>query len=283
MARILLAGCGAIGTQLGLQLAANGHQVFGLRRSDKPLPFAAIQCDLTRSIAVGTLPAALDYVVHTGTPAERSDAGYAAAYPQAVTHLLQALQGQSLKRFFFVSSTAVYQQDDGSLVDEASVTAPQQFNGSRVLQAEHILAQATIPYTCVRFGGIYGRGRNWLLRRVQSGVEAQASPPKYTNRIHQDDCVGVLQFLIEQSEQGKPVRDLYVAVDDEPADEASVYSWLAQQLHAPAPLLRNEPASASRNKRCSNQRLRDAGYQFIYPSFREGYGAAIAEAGSQFS
>ncbi len=275
MARILLAGCGSIGTQLGQQLQAQGHEqgheVFGLRRSAVSLPFPTLQADLSQPIPDGLLPENLDYVIHTGTPAERSDAGYAAGYPLAVKHLLQALEGQRLKRFFFVSSTAVYHQNDGSWVDETSPTDPQRFNGIRVLEAEQLLLQSAQPGTCMRFGGIYGAGRSWLMRRVQAGAEIQTEPPKYTNRIHQDDCVGVLQFLIEQCEQGIHLDEHYVAVDNDPADEATVCRWLAEQLNAPEPNPITAAADASQNKRCNNQRLQNAGYSFKYPTFREGY------------
>ena len=171
MARILLAGCGSIGTQLGLALQADGHEVFGLRRSDIALPFPTLQADMSQPLPAGLLPARLDYIVHTGTPSERSDAGYMAGYPAAVQNLLNALAEHRLKRFFFISSTAVYAQDDGSWVDETSPTEPQRFNGIRVLEAERIINQSNQPGTSIRFGGIYGPGRTWLLRRVQAGAE----------------------------------------------------------------------------------------------------------------
>lgn len=270
MARILLAGCGAIGTQLGEALQADGHEVFGLRRSAVTLPFPTLQWDLTQPLPNGLLPEQLDYVVHTGTPSERSDAGYEAGYPKALQHLLDALT-PSLKRLFFVSSTAVYHQNDGSWVSEASPAQPERFNGIRVLEAEQRLEQSAIPGTSVRFGGIYGNGRHWLIRRVQAGAEVQSTPPKYTNRIHQDDCVGVLHFLINQNENGIPLQPVYLAVDNDPADETTVCSWLAHRLGAPTPVEHTASTDAAQNKRCSNQQLQKLGYRFIYPSFREGY------------
>lgn len=275
MARILLAGCGNIGTQLGGQLQAEGHEVFGLRRSNADMPFPCLQADLTQPLPDTLLPQNLDYVVHTGTPSERSDAGYEAGYPRAVANLLAALTQQSLKRYFFVSSTAVYHQDDGSWVDETSRTEPLNYNGVRVLEAETMLQRSNIPATSIRFGGIYGSGRNWLIRRVQNGAEAQAGPPKYTNRIHQDDCVGALKFLITENEQGRSLHPVYVGVDDDPATEADVCTWLAQQLNAPPPTLITATTPASQNKRCRNNLLKLQGYAFIFPSFRDGYQAII--------
>lgn len=277
MARILLAGCGAIGTQLGEALQAAGHEVFGLRRSAVAMPFPTLHADLTQPLAAELLPAQLDYVVHTGTPAERSDSGYEAGYPRALRHLLAALapatSTASLKRFFFVSSTAVYHQDDGSWVDETSPTRPTRFNGIRVLEAENVLRQSGVAGTCVRFGGIYGAGRNGLMRRVQAGAEVQVTPAKYTNRIHQDDCAGVLHYLINEQEQGRPLQPVYLAVDDDPADESTLCSWLADRLGAPAPVTTSPGGHMGQNKRCSNRLLRAQGYRFIYPTFREGYAA----------
>ena len=44
MARILIAGCGDIGTTLGLSLNAAGHRVWGLKRRPDDLPPALLAC-----------------------------------------------------------------------------------------------------------------------------------------------------------------------------------------------------------------------------------------------
>lgn len=275
MTTVLLAGCGSIGLALGSALQAAGFNVIGLRRSAVAAPFPMLQADFTQQLDPALFTQPVHYVVHTATPGERSDAGYEKAYPGSLKHLLKALQGHPLKRFFFVSSTAVYAQDAGEWVDEASVTAPVNFNGTRMLEAEQLLLYSGVPATCVRFGGIYGQGRNFLLRRVQNGAEVQSDPPSYTNRIHQDDCVGLLKFLLEKCEAGVPLEPVYLGVDSDPASEETVCTWLAQQLQAPAPVLKVAPAGASRNKRCSNARIRQLGYPFRYPDFRSGYRAVL--------
>lgn len=275
MATVLLAGCGSIGAALGLRLQAAGHSVIGLRRSAVAMPFPVIQADFTQPLDPAIFLQPIHYVVHTATPAERSDAGYEKAYPGSVKNLLNALRGQPLQRFFFVSSTAVYAQDAGEWVDETSITAPLNFNGTRMLEAEQLLLHSGVPATCVRFGGIYGQGRNYLLRRVQNGAEVQSDPPNYTNRIHHDDCVGLLQFLLEKNEAGAALESIYLGVDDDPASEETVCDWLAQQLGAPAPVRKSVPGAAQ-NKRCSNARIRQLGYRFRYPDFRSGYAAVLA-------
>ncbi|RLP52719.1 MAG: NAD-dependent epimerase/dehydratase family protein [Ketobacter sp.] len=271
MPRILLAGCGKIGTQLGLLMAQRGHQPVGLRRSRVAMPFICIQGDLSQPLADGLIREPIDYVVYTATPSEYSDAGYQSAYPAGVQHLLDALSGHAVKRFFFVSSTAVYHQNDGSWVDEDSATVPSRYNGVRVLEAETLLKRSAVPSTSIRFGGIYGAGRSRLLDKIRKGADAQASPPKYTNRIHQHDCVGVLAFLIECVESGKILDECYLGVDNNPVDEWTLYQWLAEKFKAPAPNPVAAGPDATQNKRCSNQRLTSLGYSFSFPDYRSGY------------
>lgn len=270
MAKILLAGCGKLGMDLGPRLQQQGHEVIGLRRSQIPMPFACLQGDLLNPHLNQILPANIDYVIYTATPSQRDDNGYANAYPRGVNNLLQALHGQPIKRFIFVSSTAVYHQDSGEWVDESSPTQPTTFNGRRLLEAETQLNQHHIASTSVRFGGIYGGERNRLWQRIKTGITVQQSPPKYTNRIHHQDCVNLLAFLIDADEQGRTLDACYVGVDDDPADECTVYHWLADFLNAPKPIITAPNPVASQNKRCRNQRVKQIGFQFLYPSFREG-------------
>lgn len=278
MSRVLLAGCGAIGLRLGAALQQAGFDVIGLRRSPAPAPFPLINADFTRPLDPALFAQPIDYVVHTATPGERSDAGYETAYPNSVRRLLNALRGHPLRHYIFVSSTAVYAQDDGSWVDETSPTEPTAFNGVRMVEAEQLVLHSGVPATCVRFGGIYSGDSRFLLRKVEQGCTVQSIPPKYTNRIHRDDCVGLLQFLLQQAEAGTALETVYLGVDDDPASEETVCTWLAEQLNAPTPIAETVSINASQNKRCRNQRIRALGYDFRYPDFRSGYRAILNNA-----
>jgi len=79
-----------------------------------------------------------------------------------------------------------------------------------------------------------------------------------------------------------------VVVDDEPVDKHVFADWLAAEWGVDAPPKRSKSeriadgdlsAAAARrirtSKRCSNERLRALGYEFVYPTFRTGYRAAI--------
>lgn len=275
--RILIAGCGRIGTRLGLQLAEQGMTVYGLRRSDRPLPPAImpIRANVAKDPGLADkLPAALDRVYIILTPDQYDDAGYKRSYVDGTAHLIEALSasGNTDCRIIFVSSTGVYGQSDGGWVDEESPTRPTRFSGQRLLEAEAIAATHAGQTVSVRFGGIYGPGREALLRRVLEGGSCQSEPPLYTNRIHEDDCVGILAHL-GQLPHPEPV---YIGVDSAPVSQCEVMDWLAAKLNQ-GTVARKHADGGLAGKRCSNRRLLASGYALRFPDYRAGYSALLSE------
>jgi nucleoside-diphosphate-sugar epimerase len=281
--RCLIAGCGYVGTALGVELAAAGHEVFALRRRPQglPAPLRPLAADLADPETLAGLPAGIEGVIYTAAAGGRSEAAYRAAYLDGLRNLIERLAAADPppRRLLYASSTSVYGQQDGRWVDEDSATEPGDFSGRLVLAGERALAEGPIPATAVRFGGIYGPGRTRLTESVRSGsARVAAGPPRWTNRIHRDDAAGALGHLLLHPDPA-PV---YVAVDCEPATQRDVYDWLAKRLGTAAPLDAPldgtaSPRRASSNKRCRNARLLASGYAFRYPSFREGYAALLAE------
>ena len=205
--------------------------VWGLRRHCDTLPsrIHALGADLTKPETLQALPPALDVVFYTAAPSSSSADDYRATYVDGVRHLLAALetQGHALRRFIFTSSTGVYAQELGEWVDETSPTEPVHFSGRELLIAEHEVLNSAFPATVVRLGGIYGPGRTRLIDSVRQGTAVCTDgPPVYTNRIHRDDCAGVLQHVMQLAQPDR----LYLAVDHEPAEQCAVLQWLALQL-----------------------------------------------------
>jgi len=283
MAKVLIAGCGYVGSALAQMLHRDGHQVWGLSRNPDHLPEGVrpIAADLTRLESLGNLPAGLDFVFYTaGAGAGGGDeVNYRRAYLDGVDRLLNSLvdQGEKPKRVFFTSSTAVYDQRRGEVIDEDSPTAPSNFRGDILLCTERLLQAGPFPATIVRLGGIYGPGRDRLLRAVRAGdIKIRSgSAPHYTNRIHRDDAAGCLRHLMGLDEP----QGIYLGVDHEPVAETDLLRWLADRLAVPSRARSSdgERPSVRRagSKRCSNDRLLASGYRFEYPTFREGYEMVI--------
>jgi len=263
---VLIAGCGDVGNALARRLIADGSAVWGVRRRVDALEpgIAPWRIDLTDRDGYDAPPAAFDTLFFTASADRRDEAAYRAIYVDALRDLLEHLRASDcpLERVFFTSSTAVYGQSDGEWVDETSPTEPNGFNGAVLLEAEALVEDARETGINVRLSGIYGPGRLRLVRKVWSG-EARATDA-WTNRIHVEDCAGVLHHLLNLAEPAS----LYLGSDDEPATTGNVVSWMADELGKPAP----ETGETTRlNKRCRNTKLRQSGYVFRYPTFRDGY------------
>jgi nucleoside-diphosphate-sugar epimerase len=122
----------------------------------------------------------------------------------------------------------------------------------------------------VRFGGIYGPGREQMLNKIKAGECAPAEPLHYTNRIHRDDCVGFLCHLLDRLHAGEAVEECYLGVDSEPAPIHEVQAYVAELLGVPYEC-RGEPVARTGSKRCRNTRLLATGYVLKFPDFRSGF------------
>ena len=284
MSRILIAGCGDVGTALGLMLCERGHEVFGARRSAGrlPAPLRPLAVDVTDRGAVERTIPAVDVVVYAVAAGRRDEGAYRRAYVDGPSALLDVLEQRAKppRSAFFVSSTSVYGERGGAWIDETSPLQPRGFSGESLAAGERRMLASPVPATIVRFAGIYGPGRGWLIERARVGADCAGDPPRFTNRIHRDDCAGALAHLIGCDE----VDDVYIGVDDAPVEECEVMEWLAARLDAPAPrrVRRGEAAEQGSGKRCSNARLRKSGYRLRYPTYREGYAEVLTGEGTRY-
>lgn len=277
---VLIAGCGYVGSALAVRLMADGHRVTTLRRSAVLAAQGGhtVQADLVSGAGLDALPGDIDTVFYTAGADGFSEEAYRNAYVVGLRNLLNALTAKAapVRHVFFTSSTGVYAQDNGEWVDEDSPTEPRRFSGTVLLEAEAELAHAAFPTTVVRFGGIYGPNRTRLIDTVRNGSACSiALRTQYLNLIHRDDCAGVLLHLL----QLESPASCYVAVDDEPVERGALLAWLAGQLRVPVPPARPEgdapEPQRGGDRRVRNARLRASGYTFLFPSYREGYGAIL--------
>ncbi len=274
MKRFLIAGCGYVGRALGVRLAGEGAEIWGLRRSTQATELEGIRpiaADLTDPATLRDLPGDLDAVVYAASAGGSTPEAYEAAYLRGLENLLAEV---APRRLVFVSSTAVYGDRRGAWTDEGSPTTPEHFSGRILLEAERLALKGPAQAVVLRLGGIYGPGRERLIRDVAEGRAARPAEPVFTNRIHRDDAAGVIAHLLTL-DRPEPV---YLGVDSEPADLGAIYAWIAARLGRPEPPPATAPGEgrlARGSKRCVNARLIAAGYRFAYPTFREGYGELV--------
>lgn len=275
MAKILIVGCGAIGSELGRVLSVQGHEVTGLKRNPPESALDGIRyiaADISSAADLAALDSDFTHAFFIVSPTGRTEPSYRAVYETGLNNLLDKLPKT---RWLMVSSTSVYGQTQGEWVDEDSPAEPTNITSRLIRQAEQRVMAANSANIVLRFSGIYGPGREYLLRQALQTPVIQQTPPYFTNRIHQHDCVGALAFLLERSIAGAVLDQCYIASDDDPAPTWEVMTWLAAQLNCTPPTAKHS-ADAEMNKRCRNSRLKALGYQWQYPGYKDGYAALIS-------
>jgi len=291
MARVVILGCGYIGLELGRQLTATGHDVTGVRRSEsgqqaiEAAGFTPHEADLTDPDDIDALPDA-DWVVFAASSGGRDAAAareiYVDALSDVITHY--GTRESPPDRLIYTSSTGVYGDHDGDWVDEETPLEPTTDKTEVLVEAERIAREEAAAHgidgTVARFSGLYGPDRYRLDRYLEGPVTAG-----YLNMVHRVDAAGAVAFLLTEN----CARDAVVLVtDDEPADKWAFADWLAEACGVPEPpkqtkaerLAESDLSEAGRrrvltSKRCANDYLHDLGYEFTYPTFREGYQDAI--------
>ncbi|KIC70333.1 NAD-dependent dehydratase [Kocuria rhizophila] len=193
--RVLLAGCGDVGTALGLRLSDRGWSATGVRRhADRlPAPLAGVSLDFADP-GEARLPD-VDAVVVTLTADGHDVAGYEHTYLGGLRGLRRAL-GEQEPLVVLVSSTGVLGGGDGERVTESTPPDPQRPTAHVLLAAEELAAELFPDLVIVRPAGIYGPGRTSMIDRVRRG--APLAHRRVTNRIHRDDLVTVLATLLER-------------------------------------------------------------------------------------
>ena len=278
MPGILIAGCGYVGQVTADLFHARGWEVEGWtatvetahKLSAKPYPIRAV--NFTDRATIETGHGAFDVVLQCASSGGGTEEDYRCLYLEGARNLCAAFPTATL---LFTSSTSVYAQKDGELVDEESEANPGHEKG-RILRAAEdlILAHGGIV---ARLAGIYGPSRSFLLTRFLAG-EAVIDPDddRFINQIHRDDIASALVVLAEH--RGVVRGRIYNAVDDEPARAQEIYGWLSEKLNRPMPPSGKKTSTRRRgdsNKRVANQRLREKGWRARFPTFRSAFAQSI--------
>jgi nucleoside-diphosphate-sugar epimerase len=191
-------------------------------------------------------------------------------YEQTYLHTAQTLvsvlkQAPRVRQLIYTGTYVVYGDRDGAWVDESSPVAPANANGLILVQTEQVLLSASsdnLDVCILRLGGIYGPGRELvkILGRV-AGTTRPGNGLEATNWVHLDDIVGAIEFA-----QFMRLQGIYNLVDDTNLTRRELLDRVCEHHHLPkVDWDSSSKSDRPYNARIKNQKIKDAGYQFIHP------------------
>lgn len=285
--RLVIFGCGYVGAALARAAVAAGARVEALTRNvDKAAALRAaglakaVVADLSTDAWHARIAGGADFVVNCVS------SGGPAAYRQSYVGGMQSVLAWAGKgtvpvgTLVYTSSTSVYPQGEGMVVDETVPAEGATPNGAIIRESEvllqHAAASAVRRHFILRLAGIYGPGRHHLLDQLRAGAGLLGGSGAHRlNLAHRDDIVtAILACLLAPATVGS---NLFNVADSAPALRAEVVAWLAARLGRPVPGFDGSTTSRRGgapmpDRIISNARLRQVlGWRPHFPDYRAGY------------
>lgn len=228
-----------------------------------------LAADVTRQDWVQALPqTTFSHVIFCAAPKHREAQAYRSTYVDALGQVIAGIkQHQRLTpRLILTSSTGVYDEDGGAWVNERSPTPSSSERIATLLAAEHLVLDAGWPGSCVlRLGGIWGPGRDRLMRLAQKTPLPWRPQPHFSNHIHQADCAASVVHVATLRDPAA----CYVACDGEPVDVNALLLQLARACGNRAADGAVLPKGSPHGKRCDSTKLRETGFAFHYRRYAD--------------
>jgi nucleoside-diphosphate-sugar epimerase len=290
--RLVIFGCGYVGSAVARAAVAAGAHVEALTRNpEKAVTLRSlglakvIVAELSSSDWHGQIAGGPDFVVNCVSSGGGPD-GYRQSYVNGMASILAwaAQGGAPIGTMLYTSSTAVYPQGGGVVVDETAAAEGATPNGKVIRESELLLekvsAVACRRWFILRLAGIYGPGRHHLLNQLREGVtELGGSGAHRLNLIHRDDIVAAaLACLAAPEAIGSQIFNV---ADRAPAQREEVVRWLAGQLKRPMPTFDGLPGTRRGGEPMPDRVIASGKIQGVlgwrpqYENYQAGFGAIL--------
>lgn len=285
MRRLLIVGCGDIGLRVARALRGR-RRIYALTRSVqrsehlRSLGIVPVMADLDRPETLDRLAGLAQDIAHLAPPP------HSGARDTRTANLVRALaRGGSLpQRLVYISTSGVYGDCGGRVVDETRVLQPMTERAVRRVDAERVLrawgAESGVQVSILRVPGIYAPGR-LPLARLEAGTPALSGDhDPYTNHIHADDLARIVIAALTRGRAGRA----YNASDDSSMKMGDYFDLVADRFGLPHPprvsldkaqeaLPETLLSFMRESRRLANRRLKkELRVRLRYPSVDQGVG-----------
>lgn len=239
----------------------------------EPLADRVVLCRADRASELAAALEGAEAAVFCQAPTGSSQVdaeAYRAVYRDAFAALQQLLPRlPGLERIVYTGSSSVIGDAGGGWVDEDTPAEAADEHGRILLESEQLLEACRDPRrrVCVlRLGAIHGPGRQPADRfRRLAGTSRPGDGSYHSHWIHRDDVVGAIDMAVRQGWDGR-----VNLVDDRPWPVAELLAEVcaARGLEPVRWEPSEPPPSPPADRRISNRRLRQLGYQLRHPQLR---------------
>lgn len=204
--KLIIFGCGYLGTELAKKAIEQGWEVSALTRNKEAAE--ALRSLGLKKIVVGLLqdtkwhkelePRA-HAVVNCVSAANSGLDGYRLSYVEGQKSIIQWAERGEVHNYVYTSSTGVYPQGGGVDVNEEASIENVKPKGLILLQAEDLVRRSTCfkRWFILRLSGIYGPGRHYLLDQLRRGDRIiSGDPGLILNNIYRGDAVSAILTAI---------------------------------------------------------------------------------------
>lgn len=267
----IIIGCGYVGKavaqvwkQQGLTVTATTTRPDRLTELESMVDRAVVLKGNDAAALRSTLSDQQVVLLSVGAP---NPSAYEETYLHTAKTLVSVLaEVPAVQQVIYTGSYAVYGDRQGDWVTETTPVLPANRNGEILAETEQVLLSAASDprSVCVlRLGGIYGPGRELLkIFGRAAGTTRPGDGSDASNWVHLDDIVGAIDFARVHHLNG-----IYNLVQDVPTTTGELLDRLFQAHQLPPVAWdANQTSTRPYNAKVSNQKLRDAGYQFQHPA-----------------
>lgn len=229
---ILFIGYGKTSQRLAKQLFAHGHQISTVSRHPKDDVFAKYYQQDVASLDLSQIDA-VDVVYVLLAPSRKAVLedpiqAYQQTYLETAYSIIQQLKMRRFKRLVVVSSTRVYGENQGQVIDDETEIQPADVQGEILRKMELAYLDAFPMQTIlIRPSGIYGES----VVRMQKMASTLQSYPNlhWSNRIHYEDLIHFLELMIHV----KHPKSSYIVSAEPPKLLHEIVQWFQQQMGLP--------------------------------------------------
>lgn len=262
---LAILGYGYLGEAIADVFNEAGWKVHKVGRSTTDVEI--IQADISDVLSLESLREKIgipDVVIHCASSGKGGVDAYRNVFQVGAQNIIKVFKESTL---MFTSSSSVYPQTNGEVVNEESDAEPDRETGKILRCSEdHVLKNGGIV---MRLSGIYGEGRSVILKKWLKGEsKVEEDGRRILNQIHRRDAATAYLKVVELAKSA----EIYNVSESRPQSQLDTLQWLADYYDKPLP--ESEPRNMNRkrgwtHKKVSSLKLQQLGWKPRYANFTD--------------